>query len=122
MPDLDGTAATAEIAVVAPEVAVLVLSMFEDDDSVFAALRAGACGYLLKGVDQDDLLRAIRSVQRGEAFLKRAGTTIALGPINSIGRNVNNTIYVEDDFVSTNHAMLTFRGRSWFIEDQGSTN
>ncbi|HVM24186.1 MAG TPA: FHA domain-containing protein [Candidatus Limnocylindrales bacterium] len=50
------------------------------------------------------------------------GTTIALGPINSIGRNVNNTIYVEDDFVSTNHAMLTFRGRSWFIEDQGSTN
>jgi pSer/pThr/pTyr-binding forkhead associated (FHA) protein len=51
-----------------------------------------------------------------------ADTTIALGPINSIGRNVNNTIYVEDDFVSTNHAMLTFRGRSWFVEDQGSTN
>jgi hypothetical protein len=51
-----------------------------------------------------------------------SGTMIALGPINSIGRNVNNTIYVEDDFVSTNHAMLTFRGRSWFIEDQGSTN
>jgi len=51
-----------------------------------------------------------------------AGTAIALGPINSIGRNVNNTIYVEDDFVSTNHAMLTFRGRSWFVEDQGSTN
>ena len=50
------------------------------------------------------------------------GTTIALGPINSIGRNVNNTIFVEDDFVSTNHAMLTFRGRSWFVEDQGSTN
>jgi pSer/pThr/pTyr-binding forkhead associated (FHA) protein len=51
-----------------------------------------------------------------------AGTTIALGPINSIGRNVNNTIYVEDDFVSATHAMLTFRGRSWFVEDQGSTN
>lgn len=51
-----------------------------------------------------------------------AGTTIALGPINSIGRNVNNTIYVEDDFASANHAMLTFRGRSWFVEDQGSTN
>jgi pSer/pThr/pTyr-binding forkhead associated (FHA) protein len=51
-----------------------------------------------------------------------AGSTIALGPINSIGRNVNNTIFVEDDFVSANHAMLTFRGRSWFVEDQGSTN
>ncbi len=49
-------------------------------------------------------------------------STIALGPINSIGRNVNNTIFVEDDFVSANHAMLTFRGRSWFVEDQGSTN
>jgi len=51
-----------------------------------------------------------------------AGSLIALGPINSIGRNVNNTIYVEDDFVSATHAMLTFRGRSWFVEDQGSTN
>jgi pSer/pThr/pTyr-binding forkhead associated (FHA) protein len=51
-----------------------------------------------------------------------AGRAISLGPINSLGRNVNNTIYVEDDFVSANHAMLTFRGRSWFIEDQGSTN
>jgi pSer/pThr/pTyr-binding forkhead associated (FHA) protein len=51
-----------------------------------------------------------------------AGRAISLGPINSIGRNVNNTIYVEDDFVSANHAMLTFRGRGWFVEDQGSTN
>jgi pSer/pThr/pTyr-binding forkhead associated (FHA) protein len=50
------------------------------------------------------------------------GTTIALGPINSIGRNVNSTIFIDDDFVSGGHAMLTFRGRSWFIEDQGSTN
>ncbi|MDQ2853631.1 MAG: FHA domain-containing protein [Chloroflexota bacterium] len=51
-----------------------------------------------------------------------AGTGIALGPINSIGRNVNSTIFIDDDFVSGSHAMLTFRGRSWFIEDQGSTN
>jgi pSer/pThr/pTyr-binding forkhead associated (FHA) protein len=51
-----------------------------------------------------------------------AGRAIALGPINSIGRNVNNTIFIEDDFVSANHAMLTFRGRGWFVEDQGSTN
>ena len=50
------------------------------------------------------------------------GTSLALGPINSIGRNVNNTIFIDDDFVSGGHAMLTFRGRSWFIEDQGSTN
>jgi len=50
------------------------------------------------------------------------GGSIALGPINSIGRNVNSTIFIDDDFVSGSHAMLTFRGRSWFIEDQGSTN
>lgn len=62
------------------------------------------------------------SVVESPADEPPAGTTIALGPINSIGRNVNNTVYVEDDFVSTNHAMLTFRGRSWFVEDQGSTN
>jgi pSer/pThr/pTyr-binding forkhead associated (FHA) protein len=52
----------------------------------------------------------------------QSGSEISLGPINSMGRNVNNTIYVEDEFASANHAMLTFRGRSWFIEDQGSTN
>jgi pSer/pThr/pTyr-binding forkhead associated (FHA) protein len=62
------------------------------------------------------------SVLESPADEPPSGTTIALGPINSIGRNVNNTIFVEDDFVSTNHAMLTFRGRSWFVEDQASTN
>lgn len=62
------------------------------------------------------------SVLESPANEPPAGTTIALGPINSIGRNVNNTIFVEDDFVSATHAMLTFRGRSWFVEDQGSTN
>ena len=62
------------------------------------------------------------SVLESPADEPPSGTTIALGPINSIGRNVNNTIFVEDDFVSANHAILTFRGRSWFVEDQGSTN
>jgi predicted component of type VI protein secretion system len=62
------------------------------------------------------------SVLESPADEPPSGSTIALGPINSIGRNVNNTIYVEDDFVSATHAMLTFRGRSWFVEDQGSTN
>jgi pSer/pThr/pTyr-binding forkhead associated (FHA) protein len=62
------------------------------------------------------------SVLESPADEPPVGTTIALGPINSIGRNVNNTIFVEDDFVSATHAMLTFRGRSWFVEDQASTN
>ena len=47
---------------------VLVLTMYEDDESVFAALRAGACGYLLKGANQTELLRAIRGVAEGEVI------------------------------------------------------
>ena len=68
MPELDGIAATRELARVAPRVAVLVLTMHEDDDAVFAAMRAGARGYLVKGVEQDDIARAIRSVAAGEAI------------------------------------------------------
>jgi DNA-binding NarL/FixJ family response regulator len=68
MPELDGIAVTRELARVAPRVAVLVLTMHEDDDAVFAAMRAGARGYLVKGVEQDDIARAIRSVAAGEAI------------------------------------------------------
>jgi DNA-binding NarL/FixJ family response regulator len=47
---------------------VIVLTMFEDDESVFAAMRAGALGYLLKGADEDEIVRAIRAVAAGEAI------------------------------------------------------
>ena len=68
MPDLDGIEATRRLAAVAPSAAVIVLTMFEDDDSVFAAMRAGALGYLLKGSEQDEIVRAIRAVAAGEAI------------------------------------------------------
>jgi DNA-binding NarL/FixJ family response regulator len=68
MPGLDGIAATRELARVAPRVAVLVLTMHDDDESVFAAMRAGASGYLVKGVEQEDIARAITSVAAGEAI------------------------------------------------------
>jgi DNA-binding NarL/FixJ family response regulator len=67
-PGQDGFAATREIARVAPEVAVLVLTMFDDDDSVFAAMRAGARGYVVKGAEQEEIGRAIRAVASGEAI------------------------------------------------------
>ncbi len=54
------------------QVAVLVLTMYDDDDSVFAAMRAGARGYLLKDADQEDLLRAVQAVSRGEAIFSPA--------------------------------------------------
>lgn len=68
MPDLDGISATRALRRAAPEAAVLVLTMFEDDESVFAAMRAGARGYLLKGAAQDEIVRAIRAVAAGEAI------------------------------------------------------
>lgn len=67
MPDLDGVAATRQIVRTSPHVAVLVLTMFDDDDSVFAAMRAGARGYLLKGANQADVVRAVHTVGAGGA-------------------------------------------------------
>lgn len=68
MPGLNGVDATRRIVEASPHVRVLVISMFEDDDTVFAALRAGARGYLLKGADKAEVLRAIRAVASGEAI------------------------------------------------------
>jgi FHA domain len=50
------------------------------------------------------------------------GTSLALDAITTLGRDVNNAIVVEDQFVSAEHAILTFRGRAWYVEDLGSTN
>ncbi len=68
MPELDGVAAAREIGRVAPSVAVLMLTMFDDDEAVFAAMRAGARGYVLKGASQHEIVRAIRAVAAGEAI------------------------------------------------------
>lgn len=51
-----------------------------------------------------------------------AGTSLPLDAINSIGRDVNNSIVIDDSFVSADHAVLSFRGRAWYVEDRGSTN
>ena len=50
------------------------------------------------------------------------GSVFALDAITSLGRDVNNSIVIEDDFVSATHAALTYRGRAWYVEDLGSTN
>ena len=68
MPELDGVAATRAITATHPDVAVLVVSMLDDDASVFAAMRAGARGYVLKGAGPDELRRAITGVAAGDAI------------------------------------------------------
>ena len=68
MPVMNGLDATRALAAARPHIGVIVLTMFEDDDSVFASLRAGARGYLLKGARRADTLRAIAAVANGEAI------------------------------------------------------
>ena len=69
MPRIGGIGATRALTARNPHIGVIVLTMFEDDASVFAALRAGARGYVLKDADRGTLLRAIRAVARGEVLL-----------------------------------------------------
>ena len=68
MPGVNGIDATRQIVHMSPHIGVLVVTMFEDDHSVFAAMRAGARGYMLKGASHAEMLRAIRAVGSGEAI------------------------------------------------------
>ncbi len=80
------------------------------------------------------LIRDLRLASRGPIELGRlvvldsprgepaVGSTLPLDAVTSLGRDVNNTIVVDDPFASAEHALLTFRGRAWYIEDLGSTN
>lgn len=69
MPKKDGLAATREIAQIAPRTQILILTSFSDDDNVYAAIKAGAMGFLLKDSSAEYLLDAIRTVYRGESVL-----------------------------------------------------
>lgn len=81
MPDMDGIEATRQITddEALAGVKILILTTFETDELVVAALRAGASGYLGKGVDPESLLQAIRTVAAGESLLSPAATTALIG-------------------------------------------
>ncbi len=68
MPGLNGIEATRQITSLQLNIKVLIVTMFEDDSSVFTAMRVGARGYILKDADRDEILRAIRAVGEGEAI------------------------------------------------------
>ncbi|MGQ0573108.1 MAG: response regulator [Pseudonocardia sp.] len=69
MPAMDGIEATRRLAATMPDVAVLVLTMFEDDETVLSAMRAGARGYLLKGAEQEEIVAALGSVVAGQVVV-----------------------------------------------------
>lgn len=115
MPGVDGIEASRQVVAASPHIGVLVLTMFDDDASVFAALRAGARGYILKGSPQSDILRALEACAHGEAIFgpaiaakvleyfsgKRELETVAVFPeltdrertiLNLVAEGVNNQV------------------------------
>ena len=85
MPDVDGLTATGLITgdPALAAVRVVVLTTFDDDESVFAALRAGASGFLVKDVEPPDLLQAVRVVARGDALLSPSVTRAVIAQFTS---------------------------------------
>ena len=83
MPGMDGVHATQHIVASHPQTAILVLTLSDDDESVFTAMRAGARGYLVKGADTDEVVAAVTAVGRGEAIF---GPTIALRILSFLTR------------------------------------
>ena len=79
MPEMNGVDATRAITAELPRVAVLVLTMLEGDDSVFAAVRAGAKGYLLKGADRAEIARSLEAVAHGEVVFSSSIAQRVLG-------------------------------------------
>jgi len=69
MPKLNGIEATRQIKLTNPRTGVLILSAYDDDEYVFALLKAGAAGYLLKSVSGDELIRAVKAINKGEPVL-----------------------------------------------------
>jgi DNA-binding NarL/FixJ family response regulator len=91
MPGMGGVEATRRILQAHPETIVLVVTMFDDDDSVFAAVRAGARGYVLKGANRDELKAAVRSAAAGQAVF---GPGVAARVLHRMTRPVD----VETEF------------------------
>jgi DNA-binding NarL/FixJ family response regulator len=95
MPGVNGLQAMREILHTSPHIRILIVSMLEDDDSVFAAMRAGASGYVPKGANQDEMLRAIRAVANGEAIFGPGIAQRLIGFFSAARPSVQSRIFPE---------------------------
>ena len=117
MPELDGVQATREVKLCCPQVKIIILTTFDDDEYVFNALKYGASGYLLKGVSVPDLTKAIRTVVSGGAMINPGIVTKVVKFFNQMARK-NAAVEVEssgvDELTKTerNIAHLVGCGRS----------
>ncbi len=103
MPEMDGLAATAAILEAHPDIKVVVLTTFDDDEYLYGALRAGASGFLLKSADGDSLIHAVRVVASGEALLAPEVTRRVIeqftrsGGAPAVGGGAASSLVPEDD-------------------------
>ncbi|NWJ47015.1 MAG: protein kinase [Chloroflexi bacterium] len=107
MPGINGIEATRRLVQTYPQLKVLIITMFEDDDSVFAAMRAGAKGYLLKGAAQGETLRAIRVIAEGEAFFGAAIAQRLMTYFQGIKPSIANQSPLLAELTEREHEILT---------------
>ncbi len=112
MPGINGIAATREIVAASPHISILMVTMLEDDESVFAAMRAGARGYVLKGANQAEILRAIRAVSSGEAIFGPGIAKRVLGFFSAARTTVPSRVFPELSERETELLALIAHGRS----------
>lgn len=113
MPGINGIEATRRIHRTSPHISILILTVFEDDTLVFPAIRAGARGYLLKNTEQDELLRAIRTVATGGAIFSPGIAQKVLGYLNAPQPNAPRDMF--DELTSREREILE-------LIAQGETN
>lgn len=95
MPDMTGIDATQQILGTHPDIGIIILTMLEDDDSLFSALQAGARGYVLKGADKAEMVRSIRAIANGEALFGPAIAARLTKFFNSQDRIAEQTAFPE---------------------------
>jgi len=92
MPDVNGIEATRQILYINPTIGVIMVTMLEDDASLFAAMRAGARGYVLKGAQHQELLQAVRAVATGQALFGAAIAARIMGFFQDVETNLESTL------------------------------
>lgn len=113
MPGVNGIEATRRIHRVSPHIGILILTVFEDDTSIFPAIRAGARGYLLKNSEQEDLIRAINTVANGGAIFSPGIAQKVLGYLTTPPTQVPASIF--DELTEREREILEYMA-------QGKTN
>ncbi len=112
MPGINGIEATREIVAASPHISILMVTMLEDDESVFAAMRAGARGYVLKGANQAEILRAIRAVASGEVIFGPGIAKRVLGFFSAARPAIPPRVFPELGERETELLALMAQGRS----------